>query len=747
MLKAFEKIRCFGVFDDYSRPGDVKDFTELNLIYGWNYAGKTTLSRVLRSVERQALHPDYNGARFEISTSNNSLITESSLSTTSEKIRVFNSDFVKDNISWDGEAFEPILLLGQQSIEAQKEIDHNDALLERLRQGYRRKGAAITSGDDALREKKTDRAKTIKQALQLIEAFTATHLNQELSKVEHDPSAYVVAEDEFKRLQEAATADEKGKLAKIQKLVLDPSGSNPADRASALLARTPAMSNTIEYLAKHAEVATWVKSGLPLHGDKDKCEFCGNPLDSARLEALRAHFSKDVELLEESLKQEQVALQNLKLAPADLHRSDFYPQLRDGFDQAQLALQKSIRSYNDFIDSLIASIDSKIHAPFQQVDCPQWDENLAEAVGNGTTLVNGLIEKNNQITDTFGQEKNNAIATLKLHFAADFYLSEKLPRHQVLIGILRKHKSWYEQAGNRISARNAVLQTQISQAQKGREELNVFLAKFLVGSNVSVSVTNVDDAERFQLLRDSVPAKNLSEGERTAVAYAFFLIKLKEAADLSELIVYIDDPVSSLDSNHIFQINAVTKDFFFWHDGSENKHKLTIKQLFISTHNFEFFGLAKELPIKNKSRRNFYFVKRVGVGKSSLMPMPASIMRYSSEYQYLWHVIHEFHASADKTNLEQLLALPNALRRFVELYTYAKVPSDESVDRRADIVFGSETSKRVLKLLHHFSHANNLVGISQNDDLLCDIESVADEVVALIRKDQQHYDALMRALT
>ncbi|WP_083851758.1 AAA family ATPase [Alcanivorax hongdengensis] len=95
MLKAFERIHNFGVFNDYSRPGGLEDFTELNLIYGWNYAGKTTLSRVLRSVETQSLHPDYSGARFEISTNDNSSITESSLSTSSEKIRVFNSDFVK----------------------------------------------------------------------------------------------------------------------------------------------------------------------------------------------------------------------------------------------------------------------------------------------------------------------------------------------------------------------------------------------------------------------------------------------------------------------------------------------------------------------------------------------------------------------------------------------------------------------------------------------------------------------------
>lgn len=222
MLKAFERIRNFGVFDDYSRPPDIEDFGELNLIYGWNYAGKTTLSRILRSVETQAVHQDYSAARFEISTDSNSTITESSLTAASEKIRVFNSDFVKENLSWDGEAFDPILLLGQQSIEAQKEITKNEELLERLRDGYRRKVAAIKGRDDALRDKKTDRARAIKQALQLVDAFTATHLNQELAKVDGNAAAHLVADEELPQLQQAATADEKGKLPKIEKVVLNP---------------------------------------------------------------------------------------------------------------------------------------------------------------------------------------------------------------------------------------------------------------------------------------------------------------------------------------------------------------------------------------------------------------------------------------------------------------------------------------------------------------------------------------------
>lgn len=747
MLKGFERIRKFGVFDDYSRPPAVEDFSELNLIYGWNYAGKTTLSRILRSIETQTLHPDYSNARFEISTDSNSIITESSLTTASEKIRVFNSDFVKENLSWDGEAFEPILLLGQQSIVAQQEIAKNETLLERLREGYRVKQASIRIRDEALRERKTEKAKAIKQALQLVETYTATHLNQELLKVESDPNAHLVPEEDVPKLQQASTADEKGKLPKIQKYFLKLAGNSPAHGLAALLARKPAMSNTIDYLAEHSEVANWIRIGLPMHDNTEKCEFCGNQIEPGRLESLRAHFSKDVELLEDELKQKKIDVQKVRLVSADFHKGDFYPQLKTDLDKTQAELTSSITAYNSYLDTLMATIDAKLLAPFKLIKCPQYNEKLSKVVTQAAKAINDLIDRNNEVTDTFGQEKKNALATLKRHFAAEFCISENLDSHQNHITILESHKEWYAKSEKQIAERNAELQAQISHAQKGREELNEFLSKFLIGSNVSVAVTDVGGAERFQLLRDSIPAKNLSEGERTAIAYAFFLIKLKEASNLTDLIVYVDDPVSSLDSNHIFQINAATKSFFFWHDSTEKKNKLTIRQLFISTHNFEFFGLTKELPIQKKTRRKFYFVKRLGAGQSTFKEMPLSIIRYGSEYQYLWHVIHDFYTSTDKTNLEQLLSLPNALRRFVELYTYSKCPSDESVDRRADIVFGTEKSKRVLKLLHHFSHANNLIGISQNDDLLWDIENVVNDLVAIVQADQQHYDALMRALS
>ena len=139
---------------------------------------------------------------------------------------------------------------------------------------------------------------------------------------------------------------------------------------------------------------------------------------------------------------------------------------------------------------------------------------------------------------------------------------------------------------------------------------------------------------------------------------------------------------------------------------------------------------------------------RQSEGKSKLVNMPPALLKYSSEYQYLWSVIYEYHESADKQNHEILLLLPNAVRRFMELYTYAKIPSTKrtSVDQRARVLLGEEKSKRLLKVLHFFSHSNNPESLARNSDLLCDLENVVNDLVELVRNDSLHYEALMEAV-
>jgi len=83
------------------------------------------------------------------------------------------------------------------------------------------------------------------------------------------------------------------------------------------------------------------------------------------------------------------------------------------------------------------------------------------------------------------------------------------------------------------------------------------------------------------VIRESVPAKSLSEGERTAIGFVYFVTQLKdENFDPEKGIVVVDDPISSLDANSQFQAFSFLKT-------ATNQ----AGQLFLFTHNFDFLKL------------------------------------------------------------------------------------------------------------------------------------------------------------
>jgi wobble nucleotide-excising tRNase len=340
---------------------------------------------------------------------------------------------------------------------------------------------------------------------------------------------------------------------------------------------------------------------------------------------------------------------------------------------------------------------------------------------------------------------------LKDHYTAKFIQKIKLAEKESKVELYKKREIFFNSYQIELSKSIAILEAKISQAHKGKEKLNEYIQKFLGRDEIKVVVTKEGEKERFRLKRNDAKAVNLSEGEKTAIAFSFFLTKLLECKNLDKTIIYIDDPISSLDSNHIFQVNALLKDFFFKKEEPDNDNSPTILnclQLFLSTHNFDFFGLLRELPKPKESNKFYYYVRRKNAVESEFEKLPKSIENYSSEYHYLFELIYNFDNSEVK-DYQELMGIPNAVRRFVELYTYSRVPGNHNsstVDKRAEKIWGTEKSKRVLKVFHYFSHSNNIERMMKNSDLMCDIENAVSDLHNLIKSDEIHYSELVKTL-
>jgi wobble nucleotide-excising tRNase len=562
----------------------------------------------------------------------------------------------------------------------------------------------------------------------------------------------LLSEEDFRStLELALTADNK-KPSTVDRLFTSPSIEALHNEALSLLATTPSFANTIKHLEDNPEVERWVESGLPLHEKKDMCEFCGSKLTEARLVELRAHFSRDLWDHKQKVANLLVRVQSAEVKLTLPKEREFNSQFRVQYIGATASLPAALDAFNQAVVTLTRDVQRKVDAPLKAMRPTLLAEGLAQTIINTVNAINTVIDENNQLAANFTSAKAAAIKRIKYHYVQEFIDAHEQSGREKKLARLNAWHARLQKFAVVKQGEVEQLQALISQAQLGREKINKRLASMLGSEAIQIKVTkDATGQERFQLVRQSgKAAKNLSEGERTAIAFSYFVTKLQELKpeEFEETIVYIDDPISSLDANHLFQVTAAIKEIFFWKNAA-NTWTTRCKQFFLSTHNFQFFDLVRELEPKRPARAQLYFLRKVNPTQSILGDMPKSLCKYSSEYHFLFETILKFRDAQDKAAYEGLMLLPNAVRRFTELYTYSRIPTDVdgSVDRRAEQLFGPEASKRILKVLHYFSHANNIERFVGNNELIFDLEHAVNDLLTEIeQKDRFHWNALMEAV-
>ena len=105
--------------------GQVLEFKPINILYGRNYSGKTTLSRLVRCLETGQLPPNYFNPTFQIEIKDHGELTTANLMGHPKTVRVFNEDFIRDNLSFtiDPEQnIEAFAVLGEANTQLEQEI-------------------------------------------------------------------------------------------------------------------------------------------------------------------------------------------------------------------------------------------------------------------------------------------------------------------------------------------------------------------------------------------------------------------------------------------------------------------------------------------------------------------------------------------------------------------------------------------------------------------------------------------------
>lgn len=705
MITKINKIKDFGVLKNFNGNA-LPEFKTFNLIYGWNYSGKTTLSRVFRCLEKGQLHIDYSTATFELE---NATAKYDNTFAVKPNIRVFNSDFVKDNLKWDAENIEPIFLLGAENIELQKELKQKETDLTTAETEVAEAKRLRTDKQNRINGAVTNKARDIGTLLS-IRPFDSRHLLPIVEKVKTAIATYILSQADFDKYKAQAISNEqKPPIGEITISIADL--ATLKTEVEIILHKQAASDNKIQKLLDSKPISDWVETGKSLHEGKTDCEFCGNTLPPDLLAKLNEHFSKDYDLLKADIEAKLIALTASKIiltTPLPTETA-FYTDLIPDFRTKKPLLETEITNFNSSIASLIKDLESKKDKPFDRLEVTAFTDNKT-ALETALTNFNSVIKTNDLRTSGFTTEKNAAIEKLKEHFAAEFETTETYSTIQTQ---LTNEQTAIDAKGVSIEGQKqaiTLIKSQLDETVKGAGVVNDYLKVFFGKDDIQITPTT---DKKFQLLRGTDVAKNLSEGEKTAIAFAYFTAKLEEQNNLiADTIIYIDDPISSLDSNHLFNIYSFIKNTFyeFKLDPATNKksHQPKCKQLFISTHNFDFHNLIFDwFKGLKKDTKDYWIIERhknSHKDESVIKQNGNLLTSFNSEYAYLFSLLHNFQANPNDT-YEFLYHLPNVARRFVETFLNFKYLERNKIDESIDkLITNPVECERARKFMHYYSH-------------------------------------------
>lgn len=654
---------------------DAAKMAPRTLIYGFNGSGKTTLSRVFSSIQRGSLEERLpSETTFKIEASDGTTVMQNPISNPfGNNLLVFNTDFVSRNFEWDASSTKGIAYLSEKKVDARKEFDEIAPKLAAAKQKTKTKEKAKGKADKDLSDFKTRVARNIREV-----ASSSTYTQSyDARKIQaHYSKSSFGAE---KKLSDADLKKNQGVLAQREPLpTLSFSPSLPAGlidwfKASQALLTQSVSGIALEEFEAHSDALRWVEEGLHYHEEHSvtDCLLCGNPFSEERRNQLRVLFDKSwteaLRALEDAVKHGQEHRQSLRDLYASVpDKKVVTAEESEAFASSAASMQAAIKQLGVCVGELLKGLETRAANPTKDVvvtgeladfDLEKWLEEYA----NIETALTAAVKKHNDAFASFAVMQKDAFTKIEEHVLATNQSEWNRLQKAVQDAGTEFETAQTDEKG--LADRQLELRNDLQDHGVGADKMNELIWAYLGHKELRL----IAEAGGYKILRLSgKPATQLSEGERTAVSFCYFLTQLAaEGRKVEDLVLVIDDPISSLDTAaRTYAYSLMTR--------------MTKKcaQVIVLTHNTSFMNMVKR-EFQNLQKRDSTKTvtallsldcRNSGNGDervTSLTTMHTLLVSYDSEYHYLFSMVQD--AAQNKTT-DYVFLLPNATRKLLEMF-------------------------------------------------------------------------------
>jgi wobble nucleotide-excising tRNase len=642
----------------------------------------------MRCFETGKIYEDFDAGTFIIDCHNSPTeISDKNLVAISGRLKVFNKDFIEENIDLDinkGGRANPVAHVGKANVEKSQKLNGLKVEIVEAAKVRDSIDAQVKNKRNALEKLASAIASEIKGVNQTARVDQYKNYDKSDVKKQYEKSKFVtepLTQEERDRLRAAINAENKVAIDFTPPI---PPALKALNAEIEMILKTQILTTeTIERLKENLEIEDWVRQGTKLHPHIDgvPCEFCGNAVTEQRLDELQKHFSGEREKFLNTLDEKISALEEQKKSFSSVKMpnwTELFPEFQEEYKLIASALSEFLTtSLPALLDKIILALANKKRNPYAPMSMIEGDwggvDSLKTEFLQKQSDVQMLIRKHNKKVSDF----DNSIKEEKEKLEHSI-LTTKKPEYEAIEkeadDLTQKHSAAVTQYLSLENQKNDI-EKEIHETRIACETINSNLKDYLGHEEIQFE----DFKEGYLIKRNGEIAKNLSEGEKTAIAFVYFIATLKDSFDPTSSVIVIDDPVSSLDANNIHHA------FHFM-----VAHTKEAGQLFILTHNFSFlrkvkqwfYAVVKHGGLKPEDKQYYQILCSLddnGKRAAHLTKIDPLLKNYDSEYHYLFKLLIDCDnkcAANENVLYEELYPLVNAGRKVLETFLDFKYPSN-----------------------------------------------------------------------
>ena len=678
---------------------EISGLKRINCFYGLNGSGKSTVAKFLQAPGEL----DY-----------------SSCSVTpalGEGVYVYNQKFVKDNF-WDSIDQPGVFTVNESNVDAEKTIEVAEQEITKLtkeRDQLKEKAESIkkqiTSEQTNLENKVwLEKDKFVKTPLEFcLEKKQRKNLFLDAVKGADEASQDVTMDS---LLEQAIELEKPDILPKQQLPLISFTGSSIETNSVNSEVIVGSSESYLAGLIEKIGHSDWVREGVAHYEKSDEiCPFCQQPTlgdFKANLKALFDEtYKQKCSQVDTNLNAYEVGINSMK---ATILSEKFNDEYVTG--SAEFAVAKA--ELLDCCKANLALLNDKQSKPSNKVELNDTSVYLQ--------ALNKCIENINLRIADFNSRIGNK-PQMKAKLKSQFWQVHKRTYKAAIELVDDKLNSFGQQIEELSEQENAkkeeILEQQEIIIEQRKHTTNIDTA--IENIRTTLTSVGVDDFHidkvagteaRYKIVRKNGASENvyetLSEGEKTLITFLYFLemckglIEPDSALGVVDKVIVIDDPVSSLSHNFVYEIATLIQ---------KEIVKKPFKQILLLTHNLFFFHeMMNQANLKQEEFDQEYSLYRVSKNETSKI---TSLKRTDirNDYDGFWQIIRD----AEKERTWNPI-LPNAMRNVLEHFFAFVHKKDKLAGELSNLGDENHDFRTLLRYISKGSHSD-MVSLTDFGDI------------------------------